>query len=213
MSSPKVKATSSGTRQSAYVARNRAALLNAGREILALYGPGVTVEAIVEHAQVSPATLYKYFGSREGFLGAAQESLWQEWESWALDHASKVREPLERFITPIRLLIRVSTTHPQFTKALKHSTTDPDFLIQHLGKNSHKEVKALARAGVVSGENFEDRFLLFAYSVVAIVKKSISQSPAKAKESEKMLTIALGLLGVDEKEAKKALSTKLALSK
>ncbi len=205
------KASVEGGRQSAYIARNRAALLSAGREILAIYGPGATIEEIVAHAEVSPTTIYKYFESRDGLLGAAQLSLWQEWEMWALDCAKEIKDPLSRFITPLRLLIRVKSTHPQFAEALVHSTSNPDFLIAHLSANSEREVRALAKMGVLSHDNLDGRYLLFCHSIVAIIKKSLAHSSPKPLEGEKMLTIALGLLGVTEAKAMKALSVMLKL--
>lgn len=203
MGSSREKSAVAGGRQSAYVARNRAALVSAGREILAEIGPAATIEEIIAHAQVSATTIYKYFESREGFLGAAQISLWQEWEQSALESAKSVQDPLARFVTPLRLLIRVSTTHPQFAKALVHSTSNPEFLIEHLSSNAEKEIKSLVKAGLLAPENLDGRYLLFCHAIVAIVKNSLKSTPTKLADSEKLLVIALGLLGVSEAKAKK----------
>lgn len=206
MSPAKNPTAATSGRQSAYVARKRAALLISGREILAEYGPAATIDEIANHAQVSPTTIYKYFDSREGFLNSAQSSLWHEWEEWAVNSSQEISEPLRRFINPLRLLIRVNETHPQLAQSLRHSTSSPDFLIQQLSGNSDIAVKALAKAGVVSSDDVEGRYLLFAHAVVAIIRKSLTGSSKKIENLEDLLVLALGLLGVSEGRARKALA-------
>ena len=65
----KKKAVAPGGRQAAYSARNRAALIKAGQEVLAEIGPQATIEQLADHAQVSPTTIYKYFENKENFFG------------------------------------------------------------------------------------------------------------------------------------------------
>ena len=61
----KKKVAEPGGRQAAYAARNRAALLKAGQEVLAEIGPSATIEQLAGHAQVSPTTIYKYFTNKD----------------------------------------------------------------------------------------------------------------------------------------------------
>jgi AcrR family transcriptional regulator len=198
-------------RQSAYLARNRNALLHSGQMILAKFGSSATIEEILSIAQVSPTTIYKYFDSRENFLVMAQLSLWQEWEEWALAASQEINDPLERFINPIRLLIRVSATHPDLAQSLGNPTTSPEFLIQYLSKDSAKIAKALAKAGVVSSETQEARFLLFSHAVIAIIKTAVTDTGSRSAECEKMLVIAMGMLGISEVKAQKAISKKIVI--
>jgi AcrR family transcriptional regulator len=211
MSAAKRPAKVAGNRQGAYVARNRAALLNSGRKILAQFGPSASIEEIISLAQVSPTTIYRYFESRENFLAMAQVSLFQEWEEWAVSASQDITDPLERFINPVRLLIRVSATHPQLAQSLEHSTTKPDFIIEHSSEGSEKIVKALAKAGVVSSDNTEARFLLFSHAVIAIIKRALADTSSRSTECEKMLVIAMGLLGISESKAQKVISKKLVV--
>ena len=59
---------SPNSRQAAYMARNRAAIITAAQEVLADIGPQATVEQLADHAQISTTTFYKYFDSKEIFL-------------------------------------------------------------------------------------------------------------------------------------------------
>ena len=55
--------------------RNRAAVLDACRELLFRDGPGATtVRAVAEHAGLSPETVYKTFGSKAHLLKALWDS-------------------------------------------------------------------------------------------------------------------------------------------
>lgn len=211
MSAARRPAKGANNRQSAYIARNRRELLHCGQKILAKFGPTATIEEIISISQVSPTTIYKYFESRENFLAMAQLSLWQEWEDWASGASQEISDPLERFINPIRLLIRVNATHPQLAQSLGNQTNSPEFLIKHLSENSSKIALTLAKAGVVSSESQEARFLLFSYAVVAIIKIAITGASLNSAECEKMLVIAMGLLGISEVKAKRSISKKLSI--
>ena len=52
-------------RKSAYVARNRAAILNATLVVLAEHGKEATVEQVAEQAQMALSTVYKHFKNKE----------------------------------------------------------------------------------------------------------------------------------------------------
>jgi len=54
-----------GGRQAAYVARNRQAILEAGKRVLADIGPTATIEQISHEASVTHTTIYKYFANKE----------------------------------------------------------------------------------------------------------------------------------------------------
>ena len=65
-------------------ARTEARLLDAADEVLFARGALVTpVDAILEHAGVSPATLYRAYGSKEGLIAAALNRRQRAWvEVW-----------------------------------------------------------------------------------------------------------------------------------
>jgi protease II len=71
-----------GGRKSAYVARNRAALLRATQETLAEHGSSATVELVAEHAQMAVSTIYKHFPNKEVLFETAFLAGMTEWEEW-----------------------------------------------------------------------------------------------------------------------------------
>ena len=77
MAAKKQVAKAAGGRQAAYTARNRAALIKAGQEVLAAIGPQATIEQLSEHAQVSPTTIYKYFENKDVLFLEALSQIWE----------------------------------------------------------------------------------------------------------------------------------------
>jgi len=76
-------------------ARTQARLLDAADEMLFTHGAVATpVDAILERAGVSPATLYRAYGSKEGLIAAALDRRQRTWtETW---EAAVERAPDDR---------------------------------------------------------------------------------------------------------------------
>ena len=101
-------------RKSAYVARNRAALLRATQEVLAEHGTSATVELVADKAEIAVSTIYKHFPNKEALFDAALIGAMLEWEEWTQSVISQTTDPLERLIFPMRLMVKVPQTHPTF---------------------------------------------------------------------------------------------------
>lgn len=108
-------------RKRAYVARNRAALLRATQEVLAEHGSGATIELVAAHAEVAVSTIYKHFPNKEALFEAALVGALLEWEDWSKALVSKVTDPLERLVFPMRYLVKVPITHPTFAKIVSRN--------------------------------------------------------------------------------------------
>ena len=102
-------------RQAAYSARNRAALIKAGQEVLAEIGPSATIEQLAAHAQVSPTTIYKYFENKDVLFVQALAAAWNSWMEWALSQ-NLSDDRLQRIIEIGRRLLRTGQTHPLFAQ-------------------------------------------------------------------------------------------------
>jgi AcrR family transcriptional regulator len=64
-------ATSNAGRKSAYVARNRRALLLATQRVLSTIGPEATIDEVAAQAQVAVSTIYQHFESKELLFSTA----------------------------------------------------------------------------------------------------------------------------------------------
>ena len=201
----------SGNRQAAYSARNRAALLKAGQEVLADIGPSATIEELAKHAQVSPTTIYKYFASKEVLFAEAMSEIYQRWVIWAYNGKPRGGS-LETTLETGRKLFWVKQSHPLFAKILQNTLRDPTFVIT-ANKNAAEAVfKNYADLGVLNKEDFDKRFIIWSYAYAGIltsVHVTEDLSPTQAEES---LRLALSIWGVSEAKAKKLMSRPLVFA-
>ena len=201
----------SGNRQAAYTARNRAALLKAGQEVLAEIGPNATIEELAKHAQVSPTTIYKYFTSKEVLFAEAMSEIYQRWVIWAYNGKPRGGS-LETSLDTGRKLFWVKQSHPLFAKILQNTLRDPTFVIT-ANKNAAEAVfRNYAELGVLNKEDFDKRFIIWSYAYVGILTSvHVTQelSPTQAEES---LGLALSIWGISEAKAKKLMSRPLVFA-
>jgi AcrR family transcriptional regulator len=201
----------SGNRQAAYTARNRAALLKAGQEVLADIGPNATIEELAKHAQVSPTTIYKYFTSKEVLFAEAMSEIYQRWVIWAYNGKPRGGS-LETSLDTGRKLFWVKQSHPLFAKILHNTLRDPTFVIT-ANKNAAEAVfRNYAELGVLNKEDFDKRFIIWSYAYVGIltsVHVTEDLSPTQAEES---LGLALSVWGISEAKAKKLMSRPLVFA-
>ena len=90
-------------RKSAYVARNRAALLRASQRVLAEIGPEASIDQFAEAAEISVSTIYKHFDNKEALIAAAYIEAFHDWELWADEQLKGIDDPLEDLVMPMRL--------------------------------------------------------------------------------------------------------------
>lgn len=192
-------------RQSAYTARTRAALIESAQQVLAEIGPNATIEQLIDHAKVSPNTIYNHFESKEKLFSEALGQIWQEWLIWAYE-GKPAGESFQAMISVYRKLFLVSETHPLMSSILKNNLGTPDLLIQTLQGEGLKDLKRSGVQGELSKDAFEQRALLWTYSLIGIlhgvhVTKSLSPSQA-----DQALEIALSIWNLSPAKAKKLVS-------
>ena len=200
-----------GNRQAAYTARNRAALIKAGQEVLADLGPGATIEQLAAHAQVSPTTIYKYFVSKEVLFSEAISEMYQGWIIWAYNGAPPGGS-LETTLDTARKLFWVKQTHPLFAKILHNTLRDPSFVIASVKIGAEAVFRNYAELGILENEEFDKRFILWSYSFAGIMTSVHLTEEISPTEAEDSLGIALSIWGVSEAKAKKLMSRPLVFA-
>jgi AcrR family transcriptional regulator len=195
----------SGNRQSAYIARNRIALIKSAQGVLAEAGLHATIEQLATNAQVSPTTIYKYFGSKEALLSEALADAWHEFMTWA--HGDDIPgSSFQGMIDVFRKLLRAKQSHPQFAKILKNTLSDSSFVINAVRPLAMATLRKAATKEDIAVDQFEDRVYLWGYSLAGImsgVYVTEELSPEKADES---LAISLQILDFSKAKAKKLVS-------
>ncbi len=210
MPSNKPKTPQTG-RKSAYVARNRAAILKAALTVFARDGVDATMDEIAEEAQVAMSTVYKHFKDKRDLITATTTLAFEEWESWVAKRIVEVSDPLEQLVMPMRLFLRAKVTHPEYAQLVAKNFGVVSQILPELTGTFTTRVNALTKAKVLNVENtpMASHNLL---SVVVIQSVNQTLNPkATAAEGDLAIRIALSMLGISEGKAKKLTESKIIL--
>ena len=200
---------SSGGRQAAYTARNRAALVSSAQQVLADFGVEATVEQILAQARVSPATIYNYFESKDALLAEALNHMWQGWLLWAYA-GRKPGESFDDMVDVCRKLFRVGQSHPLFAQVLNKTLKDPAFVIEAVRANAMSTLAKVADPGGLDASDFDKRANLWAYSIAGILHGVHVTGELTPADADASLTISLSLWNLSPAVASKLTSRPLA---
>ena len=208
----KKKAAVSGGRQAAYAARNRAALVKAGQEVLAEIGPSATIEQLAGHAQVSPTTIYKYFENKDELFIQAIAEMWISWLQWS----SSERAPgtrLEMTLDTGRKLFWARKTHPLFANMLHNSLEQmPNFLILSDKGEGKRVFSELAASGELKQDDFDQRYILWTNTYTGLLKSVFVYEEISPADANIAFGIGLSVWGITEAKAKKLVSRPLSFA-
>ena len=204
----KKKAAAPASRQAAYSARNRAALIKDAQEVLAEIGPSATIEQLSAHAQVSPTTIYKYFSNKEALFTEAFSQMWEEWIQWSNETKSH-GEPLETVLDAGRKLFRIKQHDPMLAQVLHNVLQDPEFAINAVQGEGSKAFTALAKMGAIKSEDLEERLILWQYIYAGICISLYVTERISPEEADVAFGIGLSVWGITEAKAKKIISRPL----
>jgi AcrR family transcriptional regulator len=198
-----------GGRQAAYTARNRAALIKAGQEVLAKIGPLATIEQLSEHAQVSPTTIYNYFENKENLFAEALSEIWESTIAWANQNRNQ-GERLEVVLDTGRKLLWAKQHDPFFAKILQNIlSVNQSFAVNAVAGEGRKVFKELAASGAIKNDDFEKRWVLWANILAGLFVAVYVTEELKCAEAETAMGYGLSIWGISEAKAKKIVSRPL----
>ena len=210
MPSNKPKSPQTG-RKSAYVARNRAAILRAALTVFATDGVDATMDQISEEAQVAMSTVYKHFKDKRDLITATATLAFEEWESWVAKRIVEVSDPLEQLVMPMRLFLRAKATHPEYAQLVAKNFGVVSQILPELTGTFTTQVNALIKAKVLNVENTPMAIHnLLSVVVIQLVNQTLNPK-ATAAEGDLAIRIALSMLGISEGKAKKLTESKIVL--
>jgi len=209
MATKKQAEKTTGNRQAAYSARNRARLIKDAQMVLAEIGPTATIEQIASYAEVSPTTIYKYFENKDELFVEALKETWLDFISWANLHAAP-GDMLEITLDNGRKLLWARKSHPLYANMLHNCLNQmPDFLVLSDKGVGKKIFSALAASGDVKQEDFEKRFVLWTNLYTGLLKSVFVSEELSPSEAEVAFGIGLSVWGISEAKAKKLVSRTL----
>lgn len=197
------------SRQAAHLARRRAELIAAAQHTVAESGPEAPIEQFAADADVSIATLYKHFGSKDGLLAAAAVDGQQRWEAWMAETVSVLPSELEQFVTAGRLVLRGHELQPELAsmgaRILATTRIDVGILISEMSER----IKRLIAEGVVVSDQTDLRMRLYLACIINEFVRQASLPKPKPDEADAVVELALGLLGLTPARAKKLVQAPL----
>jgi len=210
MATKKGKTPQAG-RKSAYVARNREAILKAALTVFAREGAQATMDDVSAEAQMAMSTLYKHFKDKHDLIASITLHAFNDWESWMQQQLSEVSDPLEQFVLPMRYFLRAKNTHPDYAKLIAKNFNVVSQILPTLSTKISAQASALVKAKLLKPENLNVAIQnIMAVMVIQLVNQVTNpkSTPADADASVK---VGLLMLGISDAKAKKLTESKITL--
>jgi len=198
-------------RKGAYVLRNRAALLKSTQEVLANIGPEATIDDISEHSEMSISTIYKHFENKEILFAAAIGASFAEWESWKNEIIKDIEDELEQLVIPMRLFIRLKTTHPHYAQMVAKNFESVSMIVPVLGKEMALHVNRLVKSKVLQIDDVPLRIANLSAILAAALRSKLIDPKFSSVDAEASIKIGLEMLGLSEAKLKKLFDQKLPI--
>ena len=197
------------SRQTAHLARRRAELVASAQHTIAESGPDTSIEQFAAAADVSVATLYKHFGSKDGLLISAAIDAQQRWEAWMVEVVSVLPSEIEKFVAAGRLVLRAIELQPDLARMgcsiMRTARPDLSLLVADLMGRA----KRMAAEGAIQSDQLERRVRLYFACLIEEFQRQGTLPKPKPKEADAAVELALGLLGVTPARAKKLVGAPL----
>jgi len=198
-------------RKGAYVLRNRAALLKATQQVLASTGPTATIDEIADHAQMSVSTIYKHFENKDVLFSAAVQAAFADWEVWAKEIAKNYKDELELLVVPMRLFVRMNTTHPLYAQMVSKNFQIITFIVPVLAVGMELRINGLVKSKVLHIEDVPLRISNLTAILASAIQNKLMDPKFSTADADGSIKIGLELLGISESKLKKLFEIKLPI--
>ena len=208
---PTRKKSAATGRKSAYVARNRAAIINAALEVLAENGLHTTMDQVAEASGMAMSTVYKHFKDKDELVATVLLEKFMEWEVWVTEKNVLNTDPLEQLVFPMRMFVRIPQTHPNQAKVFVSHFGVIASITQILEVQLIAHVKELTKSKALTA--IDPRAA--AKNLQAIISFAVVNQVINPKftiaDADSSIRTALSMLGISEAKAKKLTEAKLPL--
>ena len=190
-------------RKSAYVARNRASLIRAAQHVFAESGPTASIESVAAYAEVSPSTVYKHFETKDNLLSISLLEAFSQWSGWAQEQIDDVSDPLTSLVLPMRLFVRLRTTHPLFAQLVKSCFSEIHKIMPITNTGFAEELQHLHDNKVIVIDNIDIRVMNHGSVLAGILEMQLHNASSTEEDADTAIEIALGMLCISAAKAKK----------
>ncbi len=196
-------------RKAAYVIRNREALLRSTQEVLAVKGQAVTIEDIADHAQVAVSTIYKHFPDKGALISATMLWGFAEWMKKVQSLGDHLTDPLEKLVFPMRLFVRVKSTHPDHARNVVNFLEITTQFLPVLESDLSEHIQELTKAKLLICENPDVAARNIQAVLLATAVSQVTNQKAKVEDADASIRVALRMVGISEVKARKLTESKI----
>ena len=190
-------------RKSAYVARNRAALLRATQRVCAEIGPEASIDQLADAAEVSVSTIYKHFENKDALIEAAYIDAFHEWEVWTDALIEGIEDPLTELVTPMRLFLRVKKTHPLYAAMSARNLADLPKYFHGTEEGLMEHIDELLKAKIIEIDSPAIRIRSISACLLAGLADQLLNPAATESDADATIEVVLSILGISAAKAKK----------
>jgi len=186
-------------------ARTRAALLDAGRALLAERGvDALSVDEIVAAADVAKGSFYNHFTDKEGFAREIAALVRRQAEQLVQRANAGIEEPAERMARALAVFVRFAIEHRDSAQVLWRLNSGATMADAPVNSGLRAEIQALERTGELLGADLETGVLLVMGTIVIAMRHALEERVRTPPETVAANTAAgmLRSLGLPARRAR-----------
>jgi len=177
-------------------------LTEAAKQILATEGTSASIKQFADAAGMSVGSIYQHFGSKEGLIEAAVLEALAEWDEWVRVVIADVDDDLERLVVPMRLIARLSSTHPVSAAMFANcSEVITRIFLQAQPSDPFDIVRSLVKAGRIPDIDVELRTRTVLTSVAMLSLVGFNSNHIDLDEADQAIGFIIGMLGISSDDA------------
>ena len=157
-------------------ARTRAALLDAGRALLAARGvDALSVDEIVAAADVAKGSFYNHFTDKEGFAREIGAIVRRQAEQLVQRANAGIEPPAERMARALAVFVRFAIEHRDGAQVLWRLNSGATMADAPVNGGLRAEIQALEQAGELHGADLETGVLLVMGTIVIAMRHVLEE--------------------------------------
>jgi AcrR family transcriptional regulator len=185
-------------RKSAYVARNRVALIKAAQRVLAEQGADASIDTFAQEAEISVSTIYKHFPNKDALIVEAYAAAFHQWEVDSDAILQQITDPIEELVAPMRLFMRLKQTHPLFAAMSARNLGDLPRAFVRTEEGLALHIEELRKKKLLKFDNPEIRIRLISACLTATIAEQLLNPKSTEREADAAIEVILGILEIPE---------------
>ncbi|MEI6870124.1 MAG: TetR/AcrR family transcriptional regulator, partial [Actinomycetota bacterium] len=172
-------------------------------------GHAVTIEDIADHAQVAVSTIYKHFADKEALISATMLWGFAEWMTKVQSLGDDLTDPLEKLVLPMRLFVRVKSTHPHHARNIVNFLDITNQFLPILESELSQHIEELAKAKLLTCDDPDVAARNLQAVLLSTVVNQVTNQKAKVEDADASIRVALSMVGMSEAKARKLTESKI----